>query len=822
MSGGLSQPPAAYTTYNNIPSKSLVIVVDINGADYLTSGPVTLAGGITRGQRPLISLDGGSLTIAQRLEPEQGRASISTIAMSFVDKDSYMTKLISPGILIPEILGVQSQIWLGYAQTTFPQDYFVVWRGRVAQTNPGIGLVNIQFTDPNIAKRQTVFYTSQSTLTSAINAAVTTIPVVANGDFYKKILSPNGTTYDQTVQTYIKIDDEFIEYQQTGSEATGFGTNQFLNVVRGSRGTIAAAHAINATVDSFIQISGRAIDLALKIQMSGWNGPYLTNYAIKNFVTTGDISQPSITNAIVLKAAVDAVRDLGLAVGDYVTVTGDPNPSNNGLWIVQGFATINGSPNNAVLFNTTFVASVASPALLALRSQYDVYPITAGSKLPGWEVDVAGHIYYQNSYLNNFANSYSFFIAQEITGKTFIEQQIMYPLGAYCLTRQGKLSMGLTKPPIADERTVKLDKTNVLNPMTIGVQRGLNNRKFFNEIDWSYDYDDTGTALSERKTIDTNSLTTIGISSPLPIQAQGARTSLGFLTIVADRERFLLNRYSLAAVLFDMRVNFGTGNQIEAGDVLIVDDEGGLQIPNLQTGQRDLGKVLLEVINRSLDLKTGEVQLQLLGGLGSLVGDRYATITPSSNIVPSGSTTTRLLITESFGSIFPTAEQEKWSDYIPGCDIVVHSPDYTTRYATSTIIGLDPGNNHVLLISPALPFTPLAGDVVDMAPYSTSTDPNVQKLEKLIGAYLDPSVAVVSGVSVTSFNIGAGDVSKFAPGQTILVHNTSYSILSPEVTVLSIVGTLVTTTTSLGFIPAAGQTVELIGFADGGAPYRFI
>jgi len=849
MSSSLSQPPVNYLISNDSNSKKLAIVCDIEGLDFLTSttigrtlrygdpvsygDPGLLYGGTIpvgsspgeRQQKVLLNLDASSLTISQRLEPEQGRAAISTLSMGFIDKDKYMTRAVTPGLLIPEILGREVKVWLGYAQNSFPEDYYVVWRGRVAQVNPGMGVITLQFTDPNIVKRQQIFYTAQTALSGSITNVATTINVDANTDFHKKILGPDGT-YDQFVQTYLKIEDEFIEYQQSGFEATGFGVNQFLNVVRGARSTTPAAHADGETVDSYVQISGRAVEMALKLMMSGWNGPYLSNYSIQALAQTGDPDVPVITNGIVLNNNVDGVRDLGLTFGDFITISGDPNPSNNGTFIVQGFADSLGQTNKVVIVDTTFIPSPLTPALLTLRSQYDVWPTTCGCKLPGWEVDVAGHQFYQNTYLFNAANSYRFLINQAEAGKTFIENQIMLPVGAYCLTRQGKLSMGLTKPPIADARTVSLNHTNVVEPQNIKVQRGLNNRKYFNEINWTYDFNDAGEAESLRKTLDTDSLNSIGISSVLPLTAKGARTDLGFNTIVENRERFLLQRYATAAVMIDLKTNFGAGNLIEAGDVVILSDQDQLQIPNMKTGERNMGQQLMEVINRSIDLKTGQVSIQLLGGLESLVGDRFATISPSSLLV-AGTTSSQLVITESFGSAFPSQEQLKWVDYI-GYKILVRSPDYTTRFEETTLLSIDPVNNHILNVSPALSFTPLPDDIVELAAYPTSTDPLDQHLPKLVHVYLDPTVLVTSGVDAFNFNVALVDAPKFHVGATLIVHNDDYTILSPEVTISAVVGTLITVETSLGFTPAAGQKVDGIGFADfdltegSGGFYRFI
>lgn len=847
----LTPPPSNFLNYNSYASKQLAVVVDIEGLDYLTSTPIgrsikygdpvtygeagiyygglLLQGSVAgdRGQQMLLDLNNSSITISQKLEPEQGRASISTLQMSFIDKDSYMTQAISPGVLIDEILGKEVKIWVGYAQTAFPEDYYLVWRGRVAQTVPKIGTVMLQFTDPNIVRRQQIFNLGQTTLFGAITDTDTTINVTLNNDFSEKIAGPSGA-YDQNIKCYLKIEDEFIEYQQTGHESDGYGTDQFLHVVRGARGTTAAAHADQAQVDGYIELSGHSIDMALKLMLSGWNGPYLTGEKVNSFVATGDSTNPLVSNGLVLPNSVDAVRDLGLAIGDYLTISGATDPANDGTCTVIGFENSFGQQNKIILTSKTFTTELTTSAVFSARSQFDVWPDSCGSRLPGWEVDVAGFVYYRNTYLEDGTNSYRFLLSASDadSGKTFIENQILLPLGAYSLTRQGKISMGYTKPPIADDRTTTLDNTNVLNPQSITLTRGLNIRKFFNEIDWTYDYDDTGTALSQRNTIDTDSLNLIGISSILPIDSKGARSDLNFDQIVTRRETNIFARYANGSQLIDLEVNFGTGCLIEVGDVVILDDSGNLQIPNLASGIRNIGIQLFEVINRSIDIKSGRVQLQLQGGTGAEVTDRYATISPSS-LLTAASTPDRIVIQDSFGAIYPGQEYKKWQQYV-GLKVWIHSPDYTTRSQIVTFAGFDPSNKYAMILSPSLSFTPQAGDILDIDPYPTNTDYTDQALYKVVHAFLDPSVAVASGTSNTVFDVGSGDASKFKIGMPILVHDLTYSNLSPEVTITDVTGTTITVGTSLGFTPDNTMTVELIGFADfntsvgSGRPYRFV
>lgn len=842
-------PPDSFLILNAQNSKNVALVIDIEGlalivtdtiyrpveyGDLHVYGESGLEYGDTtlypvgsypgeRQQKSLLMFEGSSLSISQMLEPESGRASISTLSMTFVDKDSYMSRAIASGPIVDEILGRQVKIWLGFQSTSFPNDYFVIWRGRVGQAKSGNAAVTLQFVDPNAVRRQTIFYTAQTQLTADIASGATTITVDNNEDFHRKIAGPSGA-YDTNVRVFIKIDDEFIEYQNTGNEGTGFGTNQFLNCQRGisptglNGNTTAAAHTAGANVQAYVMITGNIMELALKVMMSGWGGPYLSGQALQSLYMTIDPAYPTIAGGIVLPDSKDAVRDLGLAVGDYVTITGSVVPSNNVTTTVTGFQDLVGQSNRVILTAATLQPDMFTAAVISMRSQYDTFPDSCGCQLPGWEVDVQQFQYFQNTFLSQGGYTFQHLINASQSGKTFIENAMLMPAGAYSLTRQGKISVGLTKPPIAGQQTQILTVDNVIDPKSITAERGINNRKFFNEIDWEFDFGDDGNPVSVRKTLDSDSLDDIGISSVIPMVAPGARSVQGFLDIVAQRETYLLNRYARASVLLNIKTTLGVGNQIEVGDIVFVNDNGELQITNFTTGARNLGAQVFEVIGRTLDFRTGITSLILEGGTGAQVTDRYATVSPSS-LITAGSTSTEILITESFGN--PANEQAKWQAYV-GLNVRVHDPTYAVRDGTTTFVGFDPSNTHGMLLAPALGFTPQTDDVVDIAEYPNDTDANNQALYKLIHAFIDPSVAIVSGASNFAFDVGGGDVAKFQVGYPILVHNTDYSSLSVETTIASVAGTTITVVDDLGFTPDNTMKAELLGFLDNGQPYRLV
>ena len=162
--------PDNYLLTNAESSKNLVVVVQIDGVpDLITSGPLfttirygdpginygdpgIIYGGLRRVEnvKPYLSLN-GSLTISQKIEPEQGKGAITMLTLPFIDKDGYFSKLISPGVVVDEPLGNKFiRVYLGYQNNSFPEDYFCVLRGYMTATTYQPSKVMIQMSDPNV------------------------------------------------------------------------------------------------------------------------------------------------------------------------------------------------------------------------------------------------------------------------------------------------------------------------------------------------------------------------------------------------------------------------------------------------------------------------------------------------------------------------------------------------------------------------------------------------------------------------------------------------------------------------------------------------
>ena len=827
--------PQAYIDNENAIAKKLNMVVWIEDLDqgislvpvyskvkygdpgivYGTPGLVYGAFRLNDKTRVGLSLE-SNLTISQRLEPEQGRASVSTMSLVFVDINEWFSALISPGQTLDEILGNKLiKIYIGYQNQSFPEDYFVVFRGYASNTRAQAGKITIQLSDSNLKRRSKIFSDDKTSTVGAISDTDTSIQVLNTDAFIKQTLGPNGG-YDSSIRTLLRIEDELMEYGPSGiPDSTHF------TVTRGVDGTTAVAHDNNTDIVQVIRLEGNCIDIALKIMMSGWGGAYKTDVKIMSIKNCADYG--IFANALRMPNGYDLVDNVNVRPGDYVTVTGSTQ-GNDGTYIVESIDSSDNQLNNILFFTTPFPGLQEYPAstvTLSFRSKYDVYPNKCGAKMRPSEVDVAAWEDLRDTFYPDSLSQMLFFIDQTKSAKEFIEKEILLPTGAYSVTRFGRLSCKITLPPIAGQKINVLDKSNVKEPGGIIVERALNTRRFFNEISYSYDHNFIfDKFLSTFNNLDTDSLNKIGVSSVMPIQSLGIKTGLNGLDIITKKSDYLLSRYKDAAFeIQNIKTNWGVASLIEAGDTIVIQDNGDLQITNLSTGERNLGTQLFEVIDRSIDIRTGDATLKVLSNIGYQISDRFGVISPTSQVAATGSTASQIKIEDSFGKEFPNNESKKW-DAIIGQRIYVHKKDYSMGF-DRILTSFSTSDPYLMNIDSPIG-VPLDADwVVDVADYSDTIQTETEMLKTLY-SYIDPVEPVVAGIDQKNFTVLLANIDKFAVGQPVSVHNADFSLDSVETTVQAINVNQITVKDDLGFVPSTGDLIELIGFKDGKGPYRIL
>ena len=207
----------------------------------------------------------------------------------------------------------------------------------------------------------------------------------------------------------------------------------------------------------------------------------------------------------------------------------------------------------------------------------------------------------------------------------------------------------------------------------------------------------------------------VGVKA-LVIESRGVRSHLNGVNLATQAATRKLNRYKFAAEYIDqLKVLFKTGLTIEIGDIVLL-DAGGLNVVNSAGGDRNPEPKFYEVINKSINLRTGEIVLSLIDTNYS-TQSRYGLISPASKI-KNGLSETEFIIEPSFNTdLYGQNEGKKWQRFVTRehtLMITVRSPD-GARYAVAAVEAIQ-GN--LVRLKSSLGFTPQSGDLMELAPYS--------------------------------------------------------------------------------------------------------
>lgn len=776
-------------------------------------------------QMSLIDRKGSSSTISQKLEQWDGKASVETFNIKLIDYQQVFTQICSPGEVIEDILNRKITFYTGFRTISWPQDYAVTFKGYINGYSLSQGSVYFTFTDPSSKRKVNLFNNSSSTTTVAIVPTDTIINMTSTSNLYETILNAKGQA-DPGVQIGIVLDGKEICTYVNSDILSGTQ----LQVVRGTHGTVADSYDVGTQVTCFIYMTDNPVNIALKTMLSGWNGPCFEDIGLRGIVNddSGNIIPDSITG----EQDVNFVKDYGLNYGDFVTISNSPIPTNNGTFTVAAFANDNRTiitVEKGILIQENPMITGDLAAVMAIRSKYDVYPVEAGLSLTTDDVFVSRFEFIRNTFVTVIF--YFPVIGQENSGKQWIEEFLFKAIGAYSLTQGSRISMGITHPPLVDDLSRILSPDNIIKPNTITVNRSLNDRFFYNEIYFQYNYDVIADDyFSSSRFVDADAQKRMRQVSVLSIDIKALPNTALTRQFLADRARRLLLRYKYAAETIQLTTQFSVGHTIDAGDIAILTDTvpSTLQISNTNTGERGITSQVMEVQNRSIDLSAGTTNVTLLSNNGFSATDRYGVIGPASNIDPTfANTPIEIKILDSFGAlVYPGAEFLKWQPY-QGYYIKVHNKDYSL--SANTTFQLDFSIPYIMHLNPPLPFTPTTDFVVEFEDYD-ATNANTNALIKATYVSYDPFGDILSGSSATVFVLYPGFAIKFQAGMVIYVISPDGNTISNEVKIVSVVGDVVTigplsssgSTSDLGFVPLNGYLVQLAGFKDSGTAYRYV
>lgn len=709
------------TKYGAVPIKKFIRIGD---PGLLIDGSWVIGGfSLVDDQSTAITFEGTSTNINQKLDVDKGSgSSVSQTAVSLVDIDEEITRLITPGQVVDDLLARKCTLWVGFGDTAFPDDYVRVFRGIIDKITAGPGKISLQLSHPDRKKLQSTFLKFESKLNGAINNSQTTIDLLSVTDAMYPILGANGL-YDSSISYGIRIEDEVIFY-------TGISGNTLTGCTRGALFTTAASHSDQQDVESFIRLQGNVMDLALKLMLSGWNGPYQENLSVTNFNILGDLT--NLPNAIFFQG-IDVADEYGVVIGDYITTTGASGGANNvtNKQIIDVVKTGEGS--YILIDGVAFTDETTSAALIDFRSQYDTLHPNAGMQMHNNEVDIEEHEKLKRFFLSSF--EYDFYIRDTQKGKEFLENQVYFPASAFSVPRKSQASVGYHIGPLPNSDIKTVDTRSVVNASRLNVTRSISSN-FFNTVIYQFEEDVLNEDQYHRGDIEFSATSKNRIkvgTNALVITSKGIREVLSGQSIAQNAANRRLRKYKFAAESIDgIQVTLGSSFNAEIGDIVIV-DMADLQMSDTKNATRSGEPRLFQIVNKTFDIRTGKVVYNLVDTAYS-TASRYCLMSPSTRLM-AGSSSTVLKLAVTGNSVFGTNEGRKWSRYI-GATVRVRSDDFTTRNDISTILSV---SGNTLTLSTPLGFTPFANDTLTIANYDEMPVDEIHKKIKLIYGFMRDS-----------------------------------------------------------------------------------
>jgi hypothetical protein len=287
-------------------------------------------------------------------------------------------------------------------------------------------------------------------------------------------------------------------------------------------------------------------------------------------------------------------------------------------------------------------------------------------------------------------------------------------------------SVGLHTGPIPGAQATIITREDILNPSKIRVRRSLANN-FANTIIYKFDKElASDDFLAGHVEIDQDSLDRIKVGNRSQvIESRGMRTDLNAKNLARQAAQRRLNRYRFGAEYIEnLQVTFKKGFNLEIGDVFLLAPDG-LGLINTKAGDRAPEPKLYEIINKTLDFKTGSVSLSIIDTSYNAAG-RYGLISPASRI-RTGISNTRFVIEQALPSQYGSAEYLKWAKFVQGGNtigVMVRSADFATRVAQTQLKSVI-GNE--IEVTTDLGFTPQNGDWLQFAHYDFSGTTDIQK-----------------------------------------------------------------------------------------------
>lgn len=748
--------------------------------------------------RAYISLNGTSRQVTSQLIPEKGGAgSISSFRVSLLNKDNELTEYFKTGGALADILGTDARIYLSFQGAEFSKDYILLFDGFVDDFETEHNLYNVSVSIPTERVRQSIFNLISAKLDGAIDNSQTTIDVDSTTGY----IIPT-TEQEEYIKSYIQIGDELIKLSDS------YTSTQFQNVVRGQLNTAANAHDDESEIVSFIRLTGNPIELTLRLLLSNPKDEYyIDGDSADRFVKQNDST--NIANAIFLKF--DIQQEYNTLVGDLISVSGATEAANNFTDKVISSIVQTDEGSYIVINGVTLVQETGTSAIIQVKSKYNVLPTGAGVGMKPNYVDLEG-ILSLNTTLGASLPNIDIYVKEEIKVKEWIELELFKPIGLFGLTRKGRYSIYAALPPLNSGETVILNETNIMNLTKIKIKRSIN-KNHYNAIVYKFEQDSLQDDFKAGLIIvSQDSLNRIPVGNKqLTIEAAGLRDDVATRTAVNRQAQRLLDKYQYAPqYIIGLEIDFRAGYTLEIGDSVIFGGDN-VQLPNTETNTITFSETLMEISNKTIDIKSATIKIDLINSAFGLQA-RFGVISPSSYTLSSPAAN-ELIIKRSFATNEFQLETLKWQEFI-GRKVRIRDVEFTkSQILTIDSIATDLENK--LIFDENISIVVNEDDILDLPDYS-----DAENYHKASYVYMNPELNVDV---VTSLSIIEAVPTNLFIGATIYIHDSDYTNLSQDVTIADITGNVITLNEDLSYLPSVNDKIELIGFVDdNGLPYRYV
>jgi hypothetical protein len=668
-------------------------------------------------QEKILMIDGTTTQIKQSLEPDKGRgSSVSQMRVRLLDKNGVGTKLLSGEW--GEILYKRVKVWVSFGEdVAWNDDFILVFRGIIESIQSEQGSVSLMLNSPDQKNRSDLWQKPDTDLDGNINNSVTTLNLQSTEGFFLPPVHPSYSGRDPALKCFVKIDDEIIQYE-------GISGNSLTNLTRGALGTTAVLHDDGAQSEGFLVLEGNAMDLALKIMLS--------NEGMESYLTlsAASVNFDGLTaqGNIFFFPDINISREHNVQIGDFVKTSGFSQSANNfSDWKeVTGFS-INDLGSTITVDHAT-VTEFDSNGQVEFLSKYNSLGQLGSNLIPD-EVDIARHERFKFSFLNNFQTL--FYLRDDVSSaKEFIEQELYLPTTCYSLPmdRDGlsRISLGIHRPPIPGSGIVTINNRNISNPDRLAIKRSIN-KNYYNAIVYKFEDQPLDEELRRRRITLSGTQAVPTGNKTLVIESLGMRSVFGATALADQAGSKLLERYESAAEYLDsVSVLFRDAIKITVGDILVLDPDG-LNLLDSESATRSKSPLLLECVNRDVDIKNGSVRLDLVSTAFN-IDARYGLISPASKITKVINQTTFVIGPPYAPGPFGLSEFRKWiSLNQPG--VRVRRKNFT--FSFNTVLNNVSSNTVTIQTTPD--FTVQIGDIIEFSSYNISS---VKDQQKLIYAFL--------------------------------------------------------------------------------------